>query len=345
MRKFLLAGAAFAALGSQAHAYSVVKDWSKPGEAIPVQQIIADDGSTKCWLGMGGTNYLAFNLDFFQNGNVIFRLSSTKSLWSSDGQIQVRFDNGELYNANARLDSIDSKQALSALIKDEGQGKEFLHALWNGNSFHVTAGNVQADFSLTGSATAMLHMHQCRYTIAPEVETALADPTQPHFTPPAAQSAAPPVLVHQDAAHGYTPPTPAQPPSDSHQSVRLHATHGAYYVTALINGIVAQPFQVDTGASSVVIPQDFADYLMQKGALSPKDYQGTGTAVLADGHELKDNVYILRSISIDGVTAHDVECSVAPAGGAFLLGKTFFDRFKSFSIDSTEGTLTLNSFN
>jgi hypothetical protein len=346
MRKFLLAGAAVATLGfstiSEAHAFNVVKDWSKPGEPISVQQIVTNDGSQKCWLGIGGSDNVMFSLDFFQSGSIVFRIISSNrdAPWTGISQIQLKFDNGSPYKANASLDS--SGHVLSAGVKDEGEGKNFLHDLWNGQSFHATAGSTEVDFPLTGSATALLHLHQCRYEIAPQIETAANDGSQPHFTPPAAHPVVPATTPE------YVPPPAAPvsalapPPVVGPRAVKLIVDDGSYYVEATIDNAVHYKFAVDTGASLVTIPQDFADYLMQHNALSPADYKGVDKFTIADGSTRQQNLYTLHTVSIDGVTAHNVLCSVGPAGSPFLLGKSFFDKFNGgFSINPSQGTMTL----
>jgi clan AA aspartic protease (TIGR02281 family) len=334
---------------NEAKAYTQIKAWSKPGEVIEVDQVVANDGKMKCWLGIDSGDF-EFGIEFWQNGGVDVQIitSSRIAPYTSGGSVQFVFDNGASYNDSATLPPNPNGHVLVVTLKDEGEGKEFLHNLWNGSSVHVTTGKEEANFSLTGSATAILHLHQCRYEIAPQVE--IADAQAPGGSPITPQATTIPTQPFPSAPSPPAPPVPAEMPSfggaPAYQSngptqVPMEVSEGAYYVNTIVNGTARVRFQIDTGATLVSIPQNIADYLMQRGTMAQDDYKGSTSFVMANGEREPGDVYMLRSISIEGVTVNDVLCSVGSDNSTILLGKSFFDKFSGFSLNKAQGTLTL----
>jgi predicted aspartyl protease len=156
-------------------------------------------------------------------------------------------------------------------------------------------------------------------------------PTQP-FTPtqPAAPAAPAPTLPFAAA-----PSTPGEAPFTVNDS-------GLLVVDVSLNDSPALHFELDSGATSVVFPQEMADWLMEKNLLTPADYLGQTKSTFADGSVASNNTYNLRSLTIGGVTIQNVRCTVVAKGGGYLLGQEVLHRFKSWSIDNERHVVVLH---
>jgi predicted aspartyl protease len=88
-------------------------------------------------------------------------------------------------------------------------------------------------------------------------------------------------------------------------------------------------------------PQDIADELRAKGALSDAEYQGEVTSIIADGSRHNEAVYLLHSVTIPGIAVSNVPCATGPAGSLPLLGQSFLRRFRAFEIDNACHVLVL----
>jgi predicted aspartyl protease len=132
--------------------------------------------------------------------------------------------------------------------------------------------------------------------------------------------------------------TPSVPPTTE---ISLAVQYGTYALPVSVDGGAPRLFTIDTGASGVSIPQDLADELRAKGALTDADAREWITSILGDGRTRPEPVYLLRSVAIPGVVVHDVLCSVAPAGSQPLLGNAFLSRFHSVTIDTDRRVLVL----
>jgi len=123
--------------------------------------------------------------------------------------------------------------------------------------------------------------------------------------------------------------------------VPLEQDQGISILRATLNGTATYSFMIDSGSSDVVIPKSIATELVLNGSLTPEDFIQDGVSVLADRSELAASRFILHSISVGGVTATNVECSIGGEGSSPLLGQSFLRKFSSWSIDNTRGVLVL----
>jgi len=123
--------------------------------------------------------------------------------------------------------------------------------------------------------------------------------------------------------------------------VSLEASHGALYVPAVVDGSITLKFVVDSGATDVCIPTDVAKTLMRMGKLTRADERGTGTAVLADGSRVPAERVMIHSIEVGGHEVKNVLASVTNTRGSLLLGQSFLQRFKSWSVDNNRKILVL----
>jgi predicted aspartyl protease len=83
--------------------------------------------------------------------------------------------------------------------------------------------------------------------------------------------------------------------------------------------------------------------LKRTGTVKETDIVGQRTYVLADGSKTQSNTFTIRSLKVGDIIIENVTASVAPSQGSLLLGQSFLQRFKSWSIDNATGRLLLEA--
>ena len=135
---------------------------------------------------------------------------------------------------------------------------------------------------------------------------------------------------------------PARVPSSSSRTgISLKKVGGTFVVPVQINGAITLDFTVDSGAADVSVPADVFSTLTRTGTIRETDIIGEQTYVLADGSEAKSITFTIRSLKVGDRVVENVRGSVAPSRGSLLLGQSFLERFKSWSIDNTKHVLLL----
>jgi clan AA aspartic protease (TIGR02281 family) len=114
-----------------------------------------------------------------------------------------------------------------------------------------------------------------------------------------------------------------------------------FAVPVEVNGVVTLHFVIDSGASSITVPSDVVSTLMRTGSLKKSDFQGRKSFSLADGSSTTLETFMIRSIKVGDAYVENVEASVAPSAGPLLLGQSFLQRFKGWSIDNVKHELLL----
>jgi hypothetical protein len=132
------------------------------------------------------------------------------------------------------------------------------------------------------------------------------------------------------------------PAGGARNSGPLQNEGGTYVVPVLINNAITLNFTVDSGASDVVIPFDVFATLVRAGTIQETDLLDTKAYTLGDGSTRSAQTFRLRSLTLGGKVIEDITGSVAPAEGPLLLGQTFLERFKSWSIDNVKHLLVLS---
>jgi tetratricopeptide (TPR) repeat protein len=127
--------------------------------------------------------------------------------------------------------------------------------------------------------------------------------------------------------------------------VPLNAAGGTFEVPVEINGAITLNFVIDSGAADVTIPADVVSTLIRMGTIKPSDFIGRQTYVLADGSESPSSTFMIRSLKVGDKIVENVKGSIAPATGALLLGQSFLQHFKSWSIDNLKHELLLEPAN
>jgi len=123
--------------------------------------------------------------------------------------------------------------------------------------------------------------------------------------------------------------------------VVLHPQHGVLLVPVVINDKITLDFVLDSGASDVSIPADVVLTLVRTGTLTKADFTGTATYILADGSRVPSQTFRIRSLKVGDKVLQNVSGSVASVKGTLLLGQSFLNRFKSWSIDNARQVLLL----
>jgi clan AA aspartic protease (TIGR02281 family) len=123
--------------------------------------------------------------------------------------------------------------------------------------------------------------------------------------------------------------------------VSLRTAGGTFVVPVEVNGAISLDFILDTGAADVTIPADVVSTLIRTGTIQKSDFIGTQSYILADGSESPSATFMIRWLKIGDKLVENVKGSVAPAAGALLLGQSFLQHFKSWSIDNSKHELLL----
>jgi clan AA aspartic protease (TIGR02281 family) len=124
-------------------------------------------------------------------------------------------------------------------------------------------------------------------------------------------------------------------------AVPLKKAGGTFVVPVQINGAITLDFTVDSSATDVSLPADVFSTLARTGTIRNSDIIGEQTYVLADGSKTQSVTFTIRSLKVGDRIVENVRGSVAPAQGSLLLGQSFLERFKSWSVDNTKHVLVL----
>jgi clan AA aspartic protease (TIGR02281 family) len=124
-------------------------------------------------------------------------------------------------------------------------------------------------------------------------------------------------------------------------AIQLKAHGGTFVVPVQINGAITLDFTVDSGAADVSVPADVFSTLARTGTIRDTDIIAEQTYVLADGSKTQSVTFTIRSLKVGDRVVENVKGSVAPAQGSLLLGQSFLERFKTWSIDNTKHVLLL----
>ena len=138
-----------------------------------------------------------------------------------------------------------------------------------------------------------------------------------------------------------TVPGSTQDHAPSQVGVSLKKEGGTFVVPVLINGAITLDFTVDSGAADVSVPADVFSTLARTGTIRDSDIIGEETYVLADGSKSQSVTFTIRSLKVGDRIVENVRGSVAPSRGSLLLGQSFLERFKSWSVDNTKHVLLL----
>jgi clan AA aspartic protease (TIGR02281 family) len=131
------------------------------------------------------------------------------------------------------------------------------------------------------------------------------------------------------------------PPAAVATPVPMKKDGGVYVVPVQVNGVATFECIVDSGASDVNIPDGVFQKLLRSGTVTQADYVGTQDYTLADGSSQRGRTYRIKSLKVGNITVHNVVVSVGGDESAGLLGQSFLERFRSWSLNNTDHTLVL----
>lgn len=124
------------------------------------------------------------------------------------------------------------------------------------------------------------------------------------------------------------------------EDVPLRKEGGIFWLDVTFNGKVTRPMAFDTGASSVVLPAEFADAIGLKVGPDAE----TVECQVADGSVVKAKLAAVPVMRVGKFTVKDVPCVVMPAAKKDvppLLGQTFQRNF-TFKFNADAGKLSLS---
>lgn len=141
---------------------------------------------------------------------------------------------------------------------------------------------------------------------------------------------------------GPSNPTHVETPSNTARiEIPLKSLGGTFVVPVFINGAITLNFVVDSGAADVAVPADVVGTLVRAGTIEKSDITGKQKYMLADGSISPTVTFTIRSLKVGDVLIENVKGSVSPAAGSLLLGQSFLQRFKSWSMDNNKHVLVL----
>ena len=131
------------------------------------------------------------------------------------------------------------------------------------------------------------------------------------------------------------------PSNTTRIEIPLKSLGGTFVVPVFINGAITLNFVVDSGAADVAVPADVVGTLVRAGTIEKSDITGKQKYMLADGSISPTVTFTIRSLKVGDVLIENVKGSVSPAAGSLLLGQSFLQRFKSWSMDNNKHVLVL----
>jgi len=164
----------------------------------------------------------------------------------------------------------------------------------------------------------------------------------------AVAKSAPPVRVASPSSYSVATanePHTAGSESQSHGSVSEIPVQSKGEITVipvLINNAIALKFIIDSGASDVSIPADVFLTLIRTETIRDTDFIGKRTYQLADGSTVPSERFRIRVLRVGDREIENVTASIADVKASLLLGQSFLNRFKSWSIDNQRHVLLLN---
>jgi hypothetical protein len=136
-------------------------------------------------------------------------------------------------------------------------------------------------------------------------------------------------------------PAPRTPVAGDVSEIPLQKHAGDLVVPVMINNAITVKFAIDSGASDVSVSTDIVSRLMRSGTLSRSDFLGSQTYSLADGSKVANETFMIHVLRVGDREIRDVIASVSTDVGGLLLGQSFLNRFKSWSIDNQRQVLVL----
>jgi clan AA aspartic protease (TIGR02281 family) len=225
---------------------------------------------------------------------------------------------------------------------------------------HVDVSNRRADVAYNVTSGISYSSYSSGYGQCANAYYSLMQKIKPEETPPV--TPLPPKVATASPVRESSPKLTAPPPAtapiatvsptvanssaqspnpSSRMAVSLKQDGGIFVVPVEINGAITLEFGVDSGAADVSVPADVFSTLVRTHTIKDSDIIGEQTYELADGSRSRSIRFTIRSLKVGDKVVENVKGSVAPSQGTLLLGQSFLERFKSWSINNTNHELLL----
>lgn len=129
--------------------------------------------------------------------------------------------------------------------------------------------------------------------------------------------------------------------ANSDGAIPLTRSNGVYFINVRICGN-PQKFTFDSGASDVLISTNMEQCLIQNRKISKADFLVPALYEIADGTIVHYRRVKIPEISIGGYLVKNVVACVGSTQSSLLPGKSFLDKFSSWTIDNDKSSLILN---
>ena len=115
--------------------------------------------------------------------------------------------------------------------------------------------------------------------------------------------------------------------------IKMEESNGVYKIPCIVNG-ARMKFIFDTGATSVSMSKQMANYLLENEYILKEDVISSGQSSIADGTIVDHVVINLRDIEISGLHLHNVKAVVLDSQNApLLLGQSAIQKLGRFEIN------------
>ena len=98
---------------------------------------------------------------------------------------------------------------------------------------------------------------------------------------------------------------------------------------------------IDSGASDLLVSDDFVKLLKQQGVVSEMNFAGEGSYSLADDRQISCKRYKIDSVRIGHFVVNNVILSASKNVKEFLMGKSLLNKFSQWMIDNKNNLLIL----
>lgn len=116
---------------------------------------------------------------------------------------------------------------------------------------------------------------------------------------------------------------------------------GGVYLLPITIGANRYSFILDSGAGEVSISSEVERQLISNGSLEKEDYLIKGLYRIADGSIIVCRRARLKSMKIGNTIVSNVTASIGDSSTPLLLGRSFLDKFSSWTIDNEKSQLQL----
>lgn len=128
--------------------------------------------------------------------------------------------------------------------------------------------------------------------------------------------------------------------SETTENINLESYGGVYKVWVKI-GTLNKHFVLDSGASEIYLSKDTERELIDNRIIKQEDYIEPGLYKLADGSIIKCRRLVIPEMTIGNYKVKNVKASIGVSESTLLLGRSFLDNFKKWTIDNSKKELHL----